>query len=76
MKKVNLGIGLFALSLAFFIPQNAMTEEEIRECFEAYYPATFCPTQGFDNCVNQICPPPEPVPCEDGEICPPSNKVR
>ncbi len=61
MKKVILGIGLFTLSFAYFIPQNAMAA-----CYEAYYPAQYCDTQGFDNCVNQIClPPPSCGPEED-----------
>lgn len=37
-------------------------------CFEAYYPTAICETQGWENCVNQTCPPP---PCEADDSCEP-----
>ncbi|MEP2131474.1 MAG: hypothetical protein ABJH64_07135 [Algoriphagus sp.] len=67
MKKLILGFGVFALSFAFLMPQASIAEELPTACYEAYYPTKYCDTQGFDNCVNQICPP--PPTCSQDDDC-------
>jgi|GEM_PF-4729686 hypothetical protein len=61
MKKVILKAGILFFILGLTASVNAA-------CYEAYYPSTYCDTQGFDNCVNQICYVP---PCSATDSCNP-----
>jgi hypothetical protein len=61
MKKLILGFAVLTLTVGTMSISSAA-------CFESYYPTTICETAGWENCVNQTCPPP---PCEETESCGP-----
>jgi hypothetical protein len=64
MKKLILSFSVLALMVGTLSISSANAA-----CFEAYYPTATCETAGWENCVNQTCPP--PPECDATDSCEP-----